>query len=99
LEIASSIEPVQDGRIQIEKINWPFLSELKGSIQRWPQARDRAQLALAARERHLCEVHGRWRQVVCLKSGLVQAEASLGHRRKNFSECAAAPRSIRLECR
>jgi hypothetical protein len=31
LEIASSIEPVQDGRIQIEKINWPFLSELKGS--------------------------------------------------------------------
>jgi len=27
LEIASTIEPVQDGRIHIEKINTPFLSE------------------------------------------------------------------------
>jgi hypothetical protein len=25
LEIANSVEPVQDGRIYIEKINWPFL--------------------------------------------------------------------------
>ena len=25
------VESVQDGRIHIEKINWPFLSELKGS--------------------------------------------------------------------
>ena len=25
IEIASTIEPVQDGRIHIEKINWPFL--------------------------------------------------------------------------
>jgi hypothetical protein len=31
MEIANSVEPVQDGRIHIEKINWPFLSELKGS--------------------------------------------------------------------
>ena len=31
IEIANSVEPVQDGRIHIEKINWPFLSELKGS--------------------------------------------------------------------
>lgn len=31
LEIANSVEAVQDGRIFIEKINWPFLSELKGS--------------------------------------------------------------------
>jgi hypothetical protein len=31
LEIANSVEPVQDGRIHIEKINWPFLSECKGS--------------------------------------------------------------------
>jgi hypothetical protein len=30
LEIAKSVEPVQDGRIHIEKINWPFLSEFKG---------------------------------------------------------------------
>lgn len=27
LEIANSVEPVQDGRIQIEKINAPFLFE------------------------------------------------------------------------
>lgn len=27
LEIASTIEPVQDGRIHIEKINAPFLAE------------------------------------------------------------------------
>jgi hypothetical protein len=31
LETANSIEAVQDGRIHIEKINWPFLSEFKGS--------------------------------------------------------------------
>jgi hypothetical protein len=30
MEIANSVEPVQDGRIHIEKINWPFLSEFKG---------------------------------------------------------------------
>jgi hypothetical protein len=31
MEIASSVEPVLDGRIHIEKINWPSLSEFKGS--------------------------------------------------------------------
>ena len=31
MEIASSIEPVQDGRIHIELINWPFLQEHRGS--------------------------------------------------------------------
>ena len=31
MEIANSIEPVQDGRIHIELINWPFLHELRGS--------------------------------------------------------------------
>jgi len=31
VEIANSIEPVQDGRIFIELINWPFLYEHKGS--------------------------------------------------------------------
>jgi hypothetical protein len=30
-EIADSVERVQDGRIHIEKVNWPFLSEFKGS--------------------------------------------------------------------
>ena len=31
LEIANSVQAVQDGRIHIEKINWPFLHELRGS--------------------------------------------------------------------
>jgi hypothetical protein len=31
MEIANSIEPVQDGRIHIELINWPFLHELRGT--------------------------------------------------------------------
>jgi hypothetical protein len=31
LEIANSVEPVQDGRIHIEKINWPVLHDLKAS--------------------------------------------------------------------
>jgi len=31
MEIANSIEPVQDGRIHIELINWPFLQEHRGT--------------------------------------------------------------------
>jgi len=31
MEIANSVEPVQDGRIYIEKTNWPFLSDFNGS--------------------------------------------------------------------
>jgi hypothetical protein len=31
IEIANSVEAVQDGRIYIEKINWPFLHDLRGS--------------------------------------------------------------------
>ena len=31
VELANAFEPVQDGRIYIEKINGPFLYELKGS--------------------------------------------------------------------
>jgi hypothetical protein len=31
LEITSTVEPVQDGRIHIEKINGPFLFEHGGS--------------------------------------------------------------------
>lgn len=33
VQFASSIEPVQDGRIHIEKINYPFLYTLKGSAK------------------------------------------------------------------
>jgi hypothetical protein len=31
VEIANSVEAVQDGRVFIELLNWPFLSELKGT--------------------------------------------------------------------
>lgn len=31
MELAQAFEPIHDGRIYIEKINWPFLSELKGT--------------------------------------------------------------------
>jgi hypothetical protein len=31
LELANAFEPVQDGRIYIEKINSPFLYQLKGT--------------------------------------------------------------------
>ena len=31
MEIANSVEPVRDGRIHIELINWPFLQEHRGS--------------------------------------------------------------------
>jgi hypothetical protein len=38
LEIASTVEPVQDGRIHIEKINSPFLKEggQSGRVRGWP---------------------------------------------------------------
>jgi hypothetical protein len=35
IEIANSIEAVQDGRIHIEKTNGPFLFEFKGSPQEY----------------------------------------------------------------
>jgi len=44
LEIANGVEPVQDGRIHIERINGPFLYELKGSPAEYKAALD---LALA----------------------------------------------------
>ena len=31
IEIANAVEAVQDGRIHIEKINWPFLHDLKAT--------------------------------------------------------------------
>ena len=34
IEIANAFEPVQDGRIYIEKINEPFLYQLKGHPNR-----------------------------------------------------------------
>jgi hypothetical protein len=42
IEIANSIEPVQDGRIHIEKINWPFLRDFHGSPDEYAAGIDRA---------------------------------------------------------
>ena len=47
-EIANTVEPIQDGRIHIEKINGPFLFSRPGHagrIRRWPQTRYRERLA------------------------------------------------------
>jgi hypothetical protein len=62
---------VQDGRIFIEKINWPFLTEYKGSV-----AEHNASLKLTiergwlwdAPERDRCEDHGSLRHAFCLTS-------------------------------
>jgi hypothetical protein len=68
MEIASGIEPVQDGRIFIELINWPFLHDLKGSPAEYKAGLDLAiaRLALASRERDLCEAHTVRRGSVCM---------------------------------
>jgi hypothetical protein len=59
MEIANAVEPVQDGRIFIEPINWPFLYDLRGTPAEYKAGLDLAiaRLALEAREWHLCEAH------------------------------------------
>jgi hypothetical protein len=42
VELANAFEPLQDGRIYIEKINGPFLFELKGSPAEYKAGLDRA---------------------------------------------------------
>src|SRR6201996_7778669 len=69
LEIANSVEAVQDGRIHIELINGPMLFEHKATPAEYKAGLDLAiapRLALAARERNLREVHPGWRGSVCL---------------------------------
>ncbi|MET4275815.1 MULTISPECIES: hypothetical protein [unclassified Bradyrhizobium] len=54
VQLTSGIEPVQDGRIPIEKINYPFLYMLKGSgIDFAAGIRCAVGLAGTARERYL----------------------------------------------
>jgi hypothetical protein len=50
VEIANATEAVQDGRIFIELINWPFLAGRwqPGRIRRGPRPSDRKRLALEA---------------------------------------------------
>jgi len=42
VELANAFEPVQDGRIYIEKINEPFLYQLKGTPAEYKAGFDRA---------------------------------------------------------
>jgi hypothetical protein len=42
LELANAFEPVQDGRIYIEKINGPFLYQLKGTPAEYKAGLERA---------------------------------------------------------
>jgi hypothetical protein len=42
IELANAFEPVQDGRIYIEKINAPFLYQLKGTPAEYKAGLDRA---------------------------------------------------------
>jgi hypothetical protein len=60
MELAKAFEPIQGARIYIEKINGPFLLELKGTPAEYkagPQLGNSQRLARAARERHLCPLH------------------------------------------
>jgi len=42
VELANAVEPVQDGRIHIEKINGPMLFELKATPAEYKAGLDRA---------------------------------------------------------
>ena len=42
MELANAVEPVQDGRIHIEKINGPFLYQLKGTPAEYKAGLERA---------------------------------------------------------
>jgi hypothetical protein len=42
IELANAFEPIQDGRIYIEKINGPFLYELKGTPAEYKAGLDSA---------------------------------------------------------
>jgi hypothetical protein len=60
VELANAVEPYFDNRILIEKINGPFLYELRGhagGVQGWPRSRDRERLAGSARERYFSTLH------------------------------------------
>ena len=42
IELANAVEPMQNGRIHIEKINGPFLYQLKGTPAEYKAGLDRA---------------------------------------------------------
>jgi hypothetical protein len=51
IEIANSVEAVQDGRIYIELINWPFLNEATGSPDEYLAGLKLIHVAIAGRGR------------------------------------------------
>jgi hypothetical protein len=63
VEIANDVDAVQNGRIYIERVNAPFLAA-GGSGDDF-RVRHRARLVMAARERHLHEVHQCRRCSIC----------------------------------
>jgi len=68
-EIANSVEPVQDGRIHIDKINWPFLLQggwLAPSNTAPASSSHRAREASDARERNVRETRRCRRGAICL---------------------------------
>jgi hypothetical protein len=87
LEIANSVEAVQDGRIHIEKINGPFLFREKGTPVAGRIQGDRARLARAARERDLCEVHAGGCRPVCLRLPATPAPTIYSLMRTAFDPC------------
>ena len=92
VELANAFEPIQDGRIYIQKINGAVSVRAQGhasGIQGWPRLRDRQGLAGAARERHLCPLRRGRRRAVCLTKK--SPRAVVGSRRGEFSECAGLP--------
>jgi hypothetical protein len=42
MDLANAFEPVQDGRVYIEKINGPFIYELRGTPAEYKAGLDRA---------------------------------------------------------
>jgi hypothetical protein len=61
MELAHVVQAVQDGRIHVEKINYPFIFRDKGSPAEYGAGRElaigRGWLWMDARERHLREDH------------------------------------------
>ena len=60
LEIANSVEALQDGRIHVEKVNGPFLFEIKGTPAQYLAAlkhEDRARLDRNARVGHFHSIY------------------------------------------
>src|SRR6516225_2738897 len=68
MEIADSVESVQDGRDQLAVS--AGASRQPGRVQGWSRPCHRARVAMAPRERHLCEVQAGRLGAVRMTSGL-----------------------------